>query len=198
MHAAASNKHQDVIELLIRAGAEVDSRDKNQITPLLAAVMKGHISVVRQLLESSANRDATDKNSRNALYFAMTCGSLNIVKFFVNTSNVNDAEQLWGFTPMHTAANLGNLDLVTLLLTYGGSIYKKDKQGRTAEDVAREARYRDVIEYLELERFSAPAQCAYMNKDTNIRVWVGSSVPSTPSGARMWASRRSSASSFAE
>ena len=173
MHAAASNKHQDVIELLIRAGAKVDSRDKNQITPLLAAVMKGHLPAVRQLIESNADRNATEKNARNALYFAMTCGSLNMVKFFVNTSNVNDPEQLWGFTPMHTAANLGNLDLITLLLTYGGSIYKKDLQGRTAEDVAREARYVDVIEYLELERFGAPAQCAYVNHDINIRVWVG-------------------------
>jgi hypothetical protein len=173
MHAAASNKHQDVVELLIRAGAQIDSRDKNQLTPLLAAVMKGHLPAVRQLIESGADRNATEKNGRNALYFAMTCGSLNMVKFFVNTGNVNDAEQLWGFTPLHTAANLGNVDLATLLVTYGGSIYKKDMQGRTSEEVAREARYNDVAEFLELERFSAPAQCAYVNKDINIRVWVG-------------------------
>ena len=173
MHAAASNKHQDVMELLKRAGAKVDSRDKNMITPLLAAVMKGHLPAVRQLIESGADRDATEKNSRNALYFAMTSGSLNMAKFFVNTLNVNEPESLWGFTPMHTAANMGNLDLITLLITYGGSIYKKDLQGRTAEDVAREAKYSDVIEYLEMERYSAPAQCAYANPDINIRVWVG-------------------------
>ncbi len=62
-----------------------------------------------------------------------------MVNFFVTSENVNNAEALWGFTAMHTASNLGDLALIKQLLTFGGSIYRKDLQLRTAEDVAREA-----------------------------------------------------------
>lgn len=173
LHAAAANKHQDCIELLHRAGAKPDVRDANLLTPMLTAVMKGHLAVVRQLLEMNCDREARDKNQRNALYFAMTSGNASMVNFFVNNDNVNEAEQLWGFTPMHTAANLGNLPLVEQLLSFGGSIYKKDLQGRTAEDVAREAQYRAVVAHLELERYSAPAQLCHKDVESGLCVWVG-------------------------
>ena len=173
LHAAAANKHQDIIELLARAGARPDPRDKNQLTPMLTAVMKGHLSAVRQLIELGCDRDARDKNQRNALYFAMTSGNANMVNFFVNETNVNDSEELWGFTPMHTAANLGNCALIKQLLTYNGSIYKKDHQKRTAEDIARECNYLDCVDLLEFERYHAPAQLCFQHRETNLYIWVG-------------------------
>lgn len=59
--AAAANRHSDTCELLFRAGAGLDSRDANLLTPLLAAVKKGYLDIVRQLIEYGSNRDATGK-----------------------------------------------------------------------------------------------------------------------------------------
>jgi hypothetical protein len=96
-----------------------------------------------------------------------------MVKFFLKPSNVNEVESLWGFTPMHIAANQGNIELIKLLLKYGGSIYRKDNQKRTAEEVAREAGFDDVTKFLEVERLSAPAQLAFKDPSLNINVWIG-------------------------
>jgi hypothetical protein len=173
MHAAAANNHPDIIELLHRAGADVNTRDKNMSSPLISAVTKGNLPIVRQLIEIGADRNVSDKNNRNVLYYAMISGNLKMVNFFCNTKNCNNPEALWGFTPMHTAANLGNLDLTKKLLTYGASIYKKEKQGRTPEDVARETGYLEQAEFLENERYSAPAQLAYSDHDNRVNIWIG-------------------------
>ena len=173
MIASAANRQSDICELLFRAGGDLESRDSNMLTPLLAAVKKGYLDIVRQLIDYGAARDATDKNRRNALYFSLMSGNLNMVKFFLKPTNSNEVEALWGFTPMHIAANAGDLPLIKLLLTFGASIYRKCNQGRTAEDVAREAGFEEVTLFLESERFSAPAQLAYKDPNLHLNIWIG-------------------------
>jgi len=173
MLAAAANRQSDVIELLFRAGAMVDSRDKNLMTPLLAATMKGYLDVVRVLIEKGADRKATDKNLRNVLYFALTSQNVNMVKYFLNAQNCNEVESLWGFTPMHTVANLGNLELIKLVLSYGGSIYRKCYKGRTAEEVAQEAGHGECVAFLADERWGAAGQLAFKAPELGIQVWLG-------------------------
>jgi len=173
MLAAAANRQSDVIELLFRAGAMVDSRDKNLMTPLLAATMKGYLDVVRVLIEKGADRKATDKNLRNVLYFALTSQNVNMVKYFLNAQNCNEVESLWGFTPMHTVANLGNLELIKLVLSYGGSIYRKCYKDRTAEEVAQEAGHRECVAFLADERWGAAGQLAFKAPELGIQVWLG-------------------------
>jgi len=96
-----------------------------------------------------------------------------MVKFFLKSTNSNEVEALWGFTPMHIAANAGNLPLIKMLLTYGASIYRKCHKGRTPEDVAREAGYEEVTEFLMAERFAAPAQLAFKDPHLNLNIWIG-------------------------
>ena len=182
--AAAGNRHSDMCELLIRAGADAEKRDTNQFTPLLATVKKGFMDIVRQLCEYGADRTAKDKNKRNGLYFALTSGSIDMVKFFLNSTNSNEPETLWGFTPMHTAANQGNQELVEMLLAHGGSIYRKCNQGRTPEDVAREGGFEELTAFLEMERFNAPGQLAFRDANLNLNVWIGDFAAMNP----VWAS----------
>jgi len=103
----------------------------------------------------------------------MISGNLNVVKFFLKSTNSNEVESLWGFTPMHIAANSGNLDLIKMLLTYGGSIYRKCHKGRTAEEVARDAGYEEATEFLMNERFAAPAQLAFKDPHLKLNIWIG-------------------------
>ena len=171
--AAAANNHVDVVELLFRAGGNVNSRDNNMMTPLLNATLKGYLEMVKQLVDSGAEKWATDKNLRNALYFAILSGSAKMVNFHLLGRNINEPEALWGFSPLHTAANCGDLDIVKVLLKHGASIYTKDNKGRTAEELAFEAGFTELGRFLANERFSAPGQLAFQNRDIGVYVWVG-------------------------
>lgn len=51
VHHAAFGDEPSVMELLARAGADLNARNKRRQTPLHIAVNKGHIGVVRSILE---------------------------------------------------------------------------------------------------------------------------------------------------
>lgn len=127
LHAAAVNSKADIVDLLQRSGAIIDSRDKNEMTPLLACVRRGLVDMVRVLLDYNADRNATDKLKRGVLFFAVESGNVNIVKLFLKLEIVNISDEYWGYTPLHLAASRGNENIVNILLNIGASFYRKSK-----------------------------------------------------------------------
>lgn len=59
--AAAFEGHDDVLKLLLEAGANKDALTDDKRTPLFQAAFRGHLDSVRVLLEYGA--DCTIKNS---------------------------------------------------------------------------------------------------------------------------------------
>jgi len=57
LHYAADFGHSLVVDFLIAQGAEINAKDKHDITPLLAAIFEGHIEVVRLLLDKGAEKN---------------------------------------------------------------------------------------------------------------------------------------------
>ena len=48
---ASTNRHPEIIELLVKFGANINCRDKNMMTPLLFVVNRGYMEIVRQLID---------------------------------------------------------------------------------------------------------------------------------------------------
>jgi len=67
LHYAADFGHVEVVDYLIGKGADVDARDKHDITPLLAAVFEGHTEVVRLMLANGARKDMPAPGGRSIL-----------------------------------------------------------------------------------------------------------------------------------
>jgi len=73
MHRAASKGILSCIEVLLSAGAEVNSRNAGGKTPLHLAVEKNRIRVVNELIVRGADVNATDKlNNDSVLHYAVT------------------------------------------------------------------------------------------------------------------------------
>ncbi|XP_023025056.1 myotrophin isoform X1 [Leptinotarsa decemlineata] len=64
---AADYGQTDVIEYLISAGADVNSKDKFGITALLAAIWEGHKDCVKLLLEKGARKDGVAPDGKTYL-----------------------------------------------------------------------------------------------------------------------------------
>lgn len=61
--------NSDAVNFLLAKGADVDSSNFNNETPLMAAVLEGHFDVVRVLLEHGANVSLKEEHGQTALDF---------------------------------------------------------------------------------------------------------------------------------
>ena len=68
---ASSRGHDDIVELLLRHGADIDAESSDHKYALLLAIKKGHVSTVKLLLQKKAKvknsiTDAVNLISMNA------------------------------------------------------------------------------------------------------------------------------------
>jgi len=73
-------EHTNCIRALIKAGADVNAKDKDGFTPLMIASMYGHIDCIRELIKAGANVNLKNKNGETALMIAEKYGYTNCVK----------------------------------------------------------------------------------------------------------------------
>lgn len=118
LHAAAANGHENIIELLLAAGANVN--DSSHGTALQAAAAAGHLPVVEKLLAADAdvNIDTVSCGGRTALQAAAEAGHIDIVQLLLRHSAAVNAPPApyHGRTALAAAAGFGLLSIVKLLL----------------------------------------------------------------------------------
>lgn len=117
-----------VMELLVVAGAKVDSCDRAGQTALHFAAFKGSVAVLDRLLHHGAYVDQTDRLGRSALWFAARHGRCEATKFLIERGaqvNLQDYEKsaLWA------AVYAKELEIVNVLLEHGADVNQLGLQG---------------------------------------------------------------------
>lgn len=79
----AAGGQKDKVRQLLDAGMDVDKRDENGRTALIAAARRGHAQIVGMLLEEGCNVNATDTSGRTALIYAAREGFPPVVKLLL-------------------------------------------------------------------------------------------------------------------
>jgi ankyrin repeat protein len=72
---------EQVVETLLKAGAQTETRNKSGNTALQLASLKGNINIARMLLESGADIHAESNDKGTALDYAAEWGSEEMVDF---------------------------------------------------------------------------------------------------------------------
>ncbi|KAI1191632.1 hypothetical protein F5B17DRAFT_247515 [Nemania serpens] len=67
LQVASLNGHEDIVQLLIEAGCNLDCRNSDKETPLLDAVENGHLGVVKLLLKAGVNPRKADAEGHEPL-----------------------------------------------------------------------------------------------------------------------------------
>lgn len=93
LHVATTYNHPRVVELLLKAGANVNATDHLGTSPLLLAAILGHANVARVLLDSNAditvtNHDGATLQTILALDWPSTLLITNIVQVHVDHTAV--------------------------------------------------------------------------------------------------------------
>ncbi|KAM7542139.1 hypothetical protein Aperf_G00000018490 [Anoplocephala perfoliata] len=122
---AASGGFVDVIQLLLKNGAEINSRtgSKLGISPLMLASMNGYTEAVKVLLENGSDINAQIETNRNtALTLACFQGQADVVKLLVERKANIEHRAKTGLTPLMEAASGNHTKVGAILLSHGADV----------------------------------------------------------------------------
>lgn len=120
--------------LLDLSGTQVDTRSKNDETPLMIAALKGHTAFAKRMIERGAD---VYKTGWTPLHYAATGGHVEMIKLLLEHHAYIDTESPNKTTPLMMAAQYGTAQAVKLLIEEGADITLKNEIGMTALDFSR-------------------------------------------------------------
>ena len=130
LHWAVHWEHQEMVDVLIAAGAEVSAANDLAMTPLVMAGTSGNGAIVRRLLAAGADAAATGAGGETALMLAARAGSLDAVTALLAAgAEVNATETTRGQSALMWAAAGAHPDIVAALLEHGAQVQARSRTG---------------------------------------------------------------------
>ena len=131
LYYAAMGRHNELVGILIDAGADVNV--KYDDGPLLhLAVWQGMKSTIEILIEKGTDVNAMDINGNTPLHIAAPSGNdLYLVKLLVNKGADVNAINSLGHTPLDSITQLTNQDMADLLRKHGAKTGEELKAKKT-------------------------------------------------------------------
>ena len=147
LHVAFNGR--ELIEYLIKNGADVKARSDGQWTPLHNQAYKGNLDGVELLLEYGADIEAKTSFGHTPLLSSIRWDRIEVTKFLIDKgANVNPTTEL-GRTPLIISAVEGNPELARLFLDNDADISIKDNNyKRTALHFAALYGQLDIVDAL--------------------------------------------------
>lgn len=141
--------HRDTagVEALLSKGADPNSRNGLEFTPLYIAAASYQPDVMKALLKAGANPDA-ESNYGTPLTFAALSGNAQAAKSLIDLKVDCNASRTDGMTVLMAAANTGNPEIVGELLKHKVDINAEDGDGVTALGMAARSGNTKVAEML--------------------------------------------------
>eukprot|EP00290_Baffinella_frigidus_P057290 CAMPEP_0180380276 /NCGR_PEP_ID=MMETSP0989-20121125/25915_1 /TAXON_ID=697907 /ORGANISM="non described non described, Strain CCMP2293" /LENGTH=346 /DNA_ID=CAMNT_0022379653 /DNA_START=99 /DNA_END=1138 /DNA_ORIENTATION=+ len=163
-----ANGFEEVVGLLLRAGADTEARDRSENTPLLLAVEAGGVvvapyvaGVIKQLLAANANANARSHKQNGALHLAARLGDATVVQMLLRAGANAAPERNKTQTPLHMvcsgrsrgvlncpATELDDEKVAVLLLHARADTAATDIDGRTALELARGSERANIVRFL--------------------------------------------------
>ncbi|KAK6361472.1 hypothetical protein TWF730_005196 [Orbilia blumenaviensis] len=154
---AIENENSELISAFIEGGfVKVDTKDRNGVTPLVAAVRANHVRIVQQLVDYGAdvNEMTTERDPTNAVFREYRHGYL-----------IPNPYQDLMRTPLMAAAEKGHLPLVKLFIEV---FHARDDivppDGMIALRLAAKNGHREVVDYLPSRRTGGMQRWKYKNR----------------------------------
>ncbi|XP_045468094.1 ankyrin repeat domain-containing protein 17-like isoform X2 [Harmonia axyridis] len=120
---ACAGGHEELVELLLNRGADIEHRDKKGFTPLILAATAGHEKVVEILMNHSADIEAQSERTKDTpLSLACSGGRYEVVDMLLKRNANKEHRNVSDYTPLSLAASGGYVNIIKLLLNHGAEI----------------------------------------------------------------------------
>jgi len=134
LHWAVRADHRDMVNLLIRAGADATARNRYGLTPLYLAAVNGSAEMIRILLDAGADPNGVAPTGETALMTASRTGDPAAMRVLLDRGarvDARDAE--FAQTALMLAVRENHPGAVKLLLEQGAAVNAQTRIGPTPE-----------------------------------------------------------------
>lgn len=129
--------YYDIVFLLVKYSANINTFSNVGVTPLSIAVCNGYSKIVAFLLQSGAKVNFQPLGCKiTTLLLAAQNGYSDIVKLLIEYKATVNAEDYWGARPLHMAVQNGHNDVVNILVNAKADVNATDARGITPLHVA--------------------------------------------------------------
>jgi Ankyrin repeats (many copies)/Ankyrin repeats (3 copies) len=145
------NQNPTILEVI-----EIDGKWSS--SALTQAIRTNKVECAKLVIEAGAN-------TKCCLHEAITFEHPDCLKMLVEkfpTINLNE-EDSWGWTPLQWACALNSLECVQILIKAGANVLMRDKNFRTAYDIAKEKKCHNIVKY-----FESLARIKFIKKTTKL------------------------------
>lgn len=149
LNMAAAKGNAVLVDVLLKAGADVNLANLSGVTPLMGAAFSGNAEIVRRFLAAGAKIAPLDRVKKNAATYAAGKGCSDCLLELIRAGTQVNAPLENELTLLMWSAAYGHESSVRLLLAQGADRKLKDRRGKTAADMAREANHQKVVSLLE-------------------------------------------------
>ena len=151
---AAEYGYREIVELLIKAGADVSAQADEGLSALYLASVRGHHDVVDMLLQAGAQPGISDDNGVTPLHGAAYLQHPEVVELLIKAGADVNARDCSGAFALGLAAEAGNAPIVEMLLKAGAKAKMKSGAGYDALLMAT------VYKHFEVQKLLSDAQNA--------------------------------------
>lgn len=131
LEKAIERGRQDIVDLFLKAGFNLEQTNEQGWTPLMVAAFFGKESAAEMLIGAGARIDARDAQGYRPIHWAALQGFDRVVAILLEKKADPNALSNHGITPLIQAAARGHLACVCLLLDGGGAPNLADEEGWT-------------------------------------------------------------------
>lgn len=149
LHMATRKGDQQMVNVLLQYGADVEAKNDRDETPLEIAACEGSASIMRTLL----SKGAKIRDPRMLLRRAAWGGHVDVAQILLERGteiNVTAETQQGGerSTPLHAAVIANRPDMVEFLVAHGADVNATDSVRRTPLHLAAESLYTQIAKTL--------------------------------------------------
>lgn len=128
---------ETIIKLFLENGMNIDARDKNDDTALLAATKMGNDDIVWFLLEHKADVDVQDKNGLESIYYAVVQDNDKVIECLTERDPWGKTQDKDGNTALHIAAIREDYDVMSRLV-HRSDLLVRNNEGNSVLDIIYE------------------------------------------------------------
>ncbi|XP_005377809.1 PREDICTED: ankyrin repeat domain-containing protein 6 isoform X2 [Chinchilla lanigera] len=148
LHLAANKGHLSVVQILLKAGCDLDVQDDGDQTALHRATVVGNTEIIAALTQEGCALDRQDKDGNTALHEASWHGFSQSAKLLVKAGANVLARNKAGNTALHLACQNNHSQSTRILLLGGSRADLKNNAGDTCLHVAARYNHLSIIRLL--------------------------------------------------